>query len=450
MGLGIGEGKGRRERVGGSGERASDGLGGMNAACSPPAKVRLTMRYPSPGDEHAHVGPTGTPEAVATAREAAAEGRLAAAEAKHVALLATHAAQASQRRVAAVVDRRGHADQLADLQLKLEAAEALVKSNNIHFPSLLRTARSDAHQARLKAAALAEQAGEAAELRIQSAALQARLVVLEGRVAHHQVDRGDVADARAELAAAHARTREAVKGREAAEARAAKAEGSVAAAVAAAADASACAVAASDVAVATKVLGKLGKLQQKLDSLRDSPGGQLQSMFKRDWAHLRGQSEKNARGAEVGVLVNVLQCRPWRLDDIVAALMTAEIDGEVLLLMLFNTEPMWGLRLGWLRSVVDDLERGRWGAGFAVKMRTQGPASERLLDSFRYGFSFSYDAAIDRHKPEVWLRNPHDLTDVAYLPCPITNRHSSKRPRLRYRLKWMRRRVRWRRAGCWM
>ena len=301
---------------------------------------------------------------------------------------------------------------MAEVQQKLEAAQATILLNTTYWPRTLKAERSRSARLEAEAADVADELAAARVLAAENVVLRARVEALEGRVAHHQVDRSDVADARGEVDAACSALLEAAAAVKAAEAKAVAAD---ARAVKAEAEVvSARAACAADVAVADS---RCEKLQVKLDAFLETPGGKLQLMHRRAWSNMAQTSVTVCRSYEVAMLVLLLECRAWRVEDLATALLKAEdASGELMLLQLFNTAEVDGLKFGWLRSEVQCLEQGWWGAGLAVKFRTQGPASERLLDCFRYGISFSYDAEIDRNQPEPWLRNPHNWCDIVMLP----------------------------------
>ena len=145
----------------------------------------------------------------------------------------------------------------------------------------------------------------------------------------------------------------------------------------------------------------------------------------RNWDGVKPTAAAVYRTREVNALVKLLESRLWRAEDISRALALAcfKDTAEPVYLSVFNQCEFWGLRLGWMRSVHQDLEtEGKWGPGLVVKLHVAGPFSERQIDMLHHETGGDYHADIDRHKRAPLLTNPFDETDIVMVPRPFACR----------------------------
>ena len=167
----------------------------------------------------------------------------------------------------------------------------------------------------------------------------------------------------------------------------------------------------------SKVQAKLEeKVEQRL-RIEDLPAS-------RNWA-VSGASAAVYRSLEVQALVELLEVRAWRPEDICTALSLAcfKDTAEPILLQVFDQREMWYLRTGWMRAVHLELEtEGKWSPANTVLVKVAGPFSEGQLELLHHHLGSVYHPDIDRHKRADLLANPFDETDIVKVPRAIACR----------------------------
>jgi hypothetical protein len=145
----------------------------------------------------------------------------------------------------------------------------------------------------------------------------------------------------------------------------------------------------------------------------------------RNW-EVKATTAANYCADEVHALVEVLESRPWRAEDISRALAVACLFGtaEPIYLQVFDQREFWDLRTGWMRSVHTELEtEGKWGPDLVVKLRVAGPFSERQIETLHHETGGTYRPDIDRNKRTPLIVNPHNNADIVMVPRPFACRY---------------------------
>ena len=390
---------------------------------SPPCKVRLTMAYPH--------------DPLAADKWKAAEGRAAEAEQEACRLRASD--KKARKELAAV--RKQHQAFVEQEARAIQKAVRAADGAMVLQLSKVKYALYDAKRAIQKAGSestwrlnarteTAEREAELMRVRLELrdkdlklAAQSTRLQQLEARAEHSKLS---IASSAAAATAAEQGRVAAIKERAAAEKAATAAEAEAAE---------------GERALEAERQDRLSVLSHVESQLKDSEAevgrvtARLQQQVEqrlrlvalpesRNWK-VSTATAANYRSMEVQALVELLESRHWRPEDIATALASACFKGttEPISLQFFYQKEFWYLRTGWMRSVLLELEtEGKWSAGGTVLLKVAGPFSEGQIDCIYHHLANNYHPDIDRHKRADLLANPFDTTDVVKVPRPVSSR----------------------------